>query len=266
MHLLYSRFFTKAMADCGLDRRARAVPAALQPGPGPGRRRRADEQVARQRGGSRRARRPVRRRHRPPLPDVHGPLGPGRPVEPERHRRRGPLPQPGLDDRPGPAGDRAGRRRRRDAAGRRGRRGRREGDPRRGPPDAGRGHGRLRGLPLQHDGREADGAGEPALPLPRDGGRRAARPGTRRSGCCCSCSPPRRPTSPRSSGRGGSRRPGRRGRPSTPSAGRRWTRRPRRSRRASCRSRSTARSATGSRWPSGSPRRRSRRSSWPARR
>ena len=60
----------------------RAVPAALQPGPGPGRRRRADEQVARQRGGPRRAGRAVRGRHRAPVPDVHGPLGPGRPVEP----------------------------------------------------------------------------------------------------------------------------------------------------------------------------------------
>ena len=32
--------------------------------------------------------RALRRRHRPPVPDVHGPVGPGRPVEPDRHRRR----------------------------------------------------------------------------------------------------------------------------------------------------------------------------------
>ena len=55
MHLLYSRFFTKAMPDLGLIDRARAVQAAVQPGPDPGRRRRADEQVAGQRPGPRRA-------------------------------------------------------------------------------------------------------------------------------------------------------------------------------------------------------------------
>ena len=40
-------------------------------------------------------------------------------------------------------------------------------------------------LPLQHDGRQADGAVEHAVPLPRDRGRRLAPSGTRRSGCCC---------------------------------------------------------------------------------
>ena len=44
---------------------------------------------------------------------------------------------------------------------------------------------RLRGLPLQHDGREAHGAVEHAVPLPRLGRSPAARSGTRRSGCCC---------------------------------------------------------------------------------
>ena len=39
------------------------------------------------------------------------------------------------------------------------------------PPDAARRHRRLRGVPLQHDDREADGAGQHAVPLPRDGGR-----------------------------------------------------------------------------------------------
>ena len=45
--------------------------------------------------------------------------------------------------------------------------------------------GRLRGLPLQHDGRQADGAVQPAVSA--TAGRRspAAPPGTRRSGCCC---------------------------------------------------------------------------------
>ena len=61
--------------------RARAVPAAVQPGPDPGRRRRADVEVAGQRPGPRRPGPTVRRRHRPPVPDVHGPVGPGRPVE-----------------------------------------------------------------------------------------------------------------------------------------------------------------------------------------
>ena len=42
MHLLYSRFCTKAMRDIGLVERRRAVPAPVQPGPDPGRRRRAD--------------------------------------------------------------------------------------------------------------------------------------------------------------------------------------------------------------------------------
>ena len=41
----------------------------------------------------------LRRRHGPPVPDVHGAVGPGRAVEPDRHRRRPPLPEPGLDDR-----------------------------------------------------------------------------------------------------------------------------------------------------------------------
>ncbi len=87
MHLLYSRFLTKAMRDVGLVQRERAVPAAVQPGPDPGRRRRADEQEPGQRPGPGRAGRPLRRGHGPAVPDVHGPLGPGRPVEPDRHQR-----------------------------------------------------------------------------------------------------------------------------------------------------------------------------------
>ena len=42
---------------------------------------------------------PLRRRHRPAVPDVHGPVGPGRAVEPDRDRRRPSLPEPGLDAR-----------------------------------------------------------------------------------------------------------------------------------------------------------------------
>ena len=44
----------------------------------------------------------LRRGHGPTVPDVHGPLGPGRPVEPDRDRRRRPLPQPRLDAGAGP--------------------------------------------------------------------------------------------------------------------------------------------------------------------
>ena len=68
--------------------RARALPAPLQPGPDPGRRRRAHEQEPRQRPGPRRAGGALRRRHGAPLPHVHGTLGPGRPLEPAGHRGR----------------------------------------------------------------------------------------------------------------------------------------------------------------------------------
>ena len=109
MHLLYARFFTKAMADMRPGPRPRAVPAAVQPGPDPGRRRRADVEVARQRPGPRRAGRALRRGHRPAVPDVHGPVGPGRAVEPDRDRRRPSLPEPRLDAGPRPARARARR-------------------------------------------------------------------------------------------------------------------------------------------------------------
>src|SRR5262249_28204844 len=59
----------------------RAVQAVVQPGPDPGLGRRADVEVARQRRGPRRPRRPVRCGHRAAVPDVHGPVGPGRAVE-----------------------------------------------------------------------------------------------------------------------------------------------------------------------------------------
>ena len=41
----------------------------------------------------------LRRGHGPAVPDVHGPVGPGRPVEPDRDRRRPSLPEPRLDGR-----------------------------------------------------------------------------------------------------------------------------------------------------------------------
>ena len=75
-------------------RAGRAVQAAVQPGPDPRPRRRADVEVARQHRRPRRPRRPLRRRHRPAVPDVHGPVGPGRAVEPDRDRWRPSLPEP----------------------------------------------------------------------------------------------------------------------------------------------------------------------------
>ena len=113
MHLLYSPLLHEGDGGLRPGPRSGAVHAAFQPGPGPGRRRRADEQVARQRRGSRRARGAVRRRHRSSLPHVHGPVGPGGALESERHRGRGSIPQPSLDDHPGPARDRAQRSHRR---------------------------------------------------------------------------------------------------------------------------------------------------------
>ena len=102
MHLLYAGSSRRRWPTSASSTRARAVHPALQPGPDPGRRRRADVEVARQRPGPGRAGRALRGGHRPPVPDVHGPVGPGRAVEPDRHRRRAPVPEPRLDagDRP----------------------------------------------------------------------------------------------------------------------------------------------------------------------
>ena len=182
MHLLYSRFFTKAMADIGLVRDREPFLRLFNQGQILG----ADgERMSKSRGNVQdpdELVQPLRRGHGPPVPDVHGPVGPGRPVEPDRDRRRPSLPEPRLDrwssirtgSEPGdpdagtlPAGEteadavRAIRARR--------------------PPDAARRHRRLRGVPLQHDDRQAHGADEHPVPLPRDGGRRRRRPGTRRS-------------------------------------------------------------------------------------
>ena len=92
MHLMYFRFFTKAMRDIGLVRRAsrsggcstrasswartarrcrRAAATSQDP----------DELVDRYGADT-----------RPAVPDVHRPVGPGRPVEPDRHHRREQVP------------------------------------------------------------------------------------------------------------------------------------------------------------------------------
>ena len=97
MHLLYSRFFTKALRDMGLVDEREPFLRLFNQGQILG----ADgERMSKSRGnvaGPRRAGRALRRRHGPAVPDVHGPVGPGRSVEPDRHRGRPPLPAPRLD-------------------------------------------------------------------------------------------------------------------------------------------------------------------------
>ena len=64
------------------------------------------ERMSKSRGnvaGPGRARRAVRRGHGPAVPDVHGAVGPGRPVEPDRDRWRPQVPEPRLGARPRPA-------------------------------------------------------------------------------------------------------------------------------------------------------------------
>ena len=99
MHLLYSRFFTKAMRDLGLVDEREPFQRLFNQGQILG----ADgERMSKSRGNVQDPDElvaPLRRRHRPPVPDVHGPVGPGRPVEPDRDRRRPSLPAPRLDGR-----------------------------------------------------------------------------------------------------------------------------------------------------------------------
>ena len=79
MHLLYSRWFAKALNDLGLVQEREPFTPPVQPGPDPGRGRRADEQEPGQRPGPRRAGPALWRGHRPPVPDVHGAVGAGAP-------------------------------------------------------------------------------------------------------------------------------------------------------------------------------------------
>jgi valyl-tRNA synthetase len=103
MHLLYARFFTKAMADLGLVHEREPFKRLFNQGQILG----ADgERMSKSRGNVQDPDELVaalRRGHGPALPDVHGPVGPGRSVEPDRDRRHQPLPQPRLALRPGSA-------------------------------------------------------------------------------------------------------------------------------------------------------------------
>ncbi len=95
LHLMYARFFTKALADLGHARRPGAVRQPLRPGDDHPRRG-EDVEVARQHGQPRRVRRALRRRHRPHLHLLHGPARARRRLG-RRGRRGGqPLPLPAL--------------------------------------------------------------------------------------------------------------------------------------------------------------------------
>ncbi len=107
-HLLYSRFFVKAMNDFGMVGVPRAVPAAVPPGLGAARRQ-ADVEVAGRRLAER-ADRPLRRGRDPHLHPLPGPCRPGHRLEPGRDRGDGALRPPPVARRA--RGCRAARRRR----------------------------------------------------------------------------------------------------------------------------------------------------------
>ena len=106
MHLLYTRFFTKAMRDAGVfdsgaprPRIQRTDDAPLQPGDYLGRRQRENEQIPRQCGQSGRLCEPDGGRRSAPIPDVHRAMGRGGALELPRNRRDYPVPEPGLGAR-----------------------------------------------------------------------------------------------------------------------------------------------------------------------
>ncbi len=99
MHLLYSRFFGKALADLGVVHEREPFRRLFNQGQILG----ADgERMSKSRGNVQDPDELVARYGadtRPAVPHVHGPVGPGRPVELDRDRRDQPLPEPGLDGR-----------------------------------------------------------------------------------------------------------------------------------------------------------------------
>ena len=91
LHLMYARFFTKALADLGHLGVAGAVRQPLRPGDDHPRRG-EDVEVAGQHGQPGRVRRALRRRHRPHLRLLHGPAGARRRLDRRGRRGRQPLP------------------------------------------------------------------------------------------------------------------------------------------------------------------------------
>ena len=100
MHLLYSRFFVKALHDMGVLDFDEPFLRLYNQGVILGEDHEKDEQEPGQRCQSRRGRGPTGRRRCPVLPHVHRSLGPGRALERRGNHRHRPLAQPGL----GPGG------------------------------------------------------------------------------------------------------------------------------------------------------------------
>ncbi len=103
MHLLYSRFWTKAMRDIGLVQESEPFKRLFNQGQILG----ADgERMSKSRGNVQDPDELVARYGADTVRlflMFMGPVGPGRAVEPERHRRRAQVPQPRVGDRPRPA-------------------------------------------------------------------------------------------------------------------------------------------------------------------
>ena len=91
LHLMYARFFVKALADMSLLDVQEPFEALFTIGMIT-RDGREDVELEGQRGRPRRVRRALRRRHRPQLRALHRPLGPGRRLDRQGRRGRPPLP------------------------------------------------------------------------------------------------------------------------------------------------------------------------------